>query len=1080
MDDKFLSYSNHSTNRDFSNFDGTIQNLYTADFGSLTPVFVKPVLADDTFKISLNSEVKVNTLSAPAYSNIKQNFYSFFVANQSVWSHWNDFISNGSDFQNVYGSNITNQDLKSVWKIPSIQTNHLQFISKLAKGFAIPILSVTADEYDLNISSNLNILRVLPYHSIDPTSLNTLQPNINEFIYFFSGFHTLKGDPSVPVSVDDSFINNLFYVFHKDWRYVQKLCPYIHFQNAKLRYSGGVYNITFTQIDFGCSIDDMPYLISLLYGNDIFENPTFNPSIDYQAAIHPQFMRFRSFCDESSTSVDVNDSPFGFRANVFNFAANSINLNSTSMYRKSVGTAEYVDFTPDIDFANANGVSQEILDAKYVKLSSFWHKELITVKTSGSQGADGDYVLWYVNDDVVLKSLVSNSSEYIALFESDDFYPILKPMSYCMMSNNQITDPTLVSDVKYTPFDDSLSGSLPYVHVTNPSAAYNQNLIDSSAFIPRCDVSLPFYCTDNEILVPQLIGLYKVFQMFENPKLSHVLTFIPLFDSSAIANGMTTFTFMLYLANSAVKTLDYNNIPYEGFTVRDYWSYFGEHINALPFMSESKIFDEYFRNRTVSSPELDYCQVNSSALYLYNNYYTIANYRIPNNHYIDYDDENYQNSWVIPFDVLPKNGVGTFNLNQIVQGYDIPVAIQGDNEFHYFNVTCFADLFSLLTGFQLNHCVNHQVIKPYTGLFTDTDTKYLDVLYGAIINRFYLPNYYNGLLHFKYQNFNKDYFSSALLDAMSGANQEEIPDNVTELRTAEAKQSFWEQTAVARSFKKFAQKMFGTTPSHMERNRPLLLGQAHSKISIGEIIQTSGTAETPQGTRTGIAGGHSVNGICKHNFNEQGYLIILSSITIDSQYYQGLNRNLTPYDGFLDYPFANFYNIGNQSINMRELNYTSNPSQRLGLKSILGNSLRYRDLISLPPSRFTSVALNPVKVTQDNYQFDYNPNYCIDSDSDFDSVFGYVPRFSEWKCNFDELHGDFRNTLMSWNTYRTLHTMPFLSHNFVNWELSGFNYDLNRLFAVTDNSDKFICSLFVNVEMKRPIPFYTIPKSAVN
>ena len=84
MDDKFLSFSTSSKSRDFSSFDGTIQNLYTSDFGGLTPLFVKPILADDSFKISLNSEVKVNTLSAPAYSNIKQNFYSFFVANEII------------------------------------------------------------------------------------------------------------------------------------------------------------------------------------------------------------------------------------------------------------------------------------------------------------------------------------------------------------------------------------------------------------------------------------------------------------------------------------------------------------------------------------------------------------------------------------------------------------------------------------------------------------------------------------------------------------------------------------------------------------------------------------------------------------------------------------------------------------------------------------------------------------------------------------------------------------------------------------------------------------------------------------
>lgn len=1086
MDDKFLSYSTSSKSRDFSNFDGTIQNLYTSDFGGLTPVFVKPVLADDSFKISLNSEVKVNTLSAPAYSNIKQNFYSFFVANQSVWKHWNSFISNGTDFQNIYGSNITNQDLNNVWKIPSIQTNHLQQITKIAKGFSIPIFTLHFSDFKTAyLENSIDLLRVIPKNEEQSVSLNKLQITEanSSFTYVFNGFITVLGNLSnFQYVTSDSFINNLFQFYHPEWRLLLKICPYVHFNNASMIYLNGTYRLRFDSIDFGCSIDDYISLFKLLFSYPIFRNPVFSDTFNYQVSRYSQYIKFRNFCDESSSTIDINQSPFGHKSSTLDTSHfGHLLLNSTTFYRKSVNNSEFTDFIPDYDFTNLNGVKHLVTSAKYVKLSNFWSKEQIIVTISGSQGADGDYVLWRVSDSVVLASSVDDSDFYIQLFESDDYYPELAPHSLCMDFGQNEYD-----NLYLTPIDSSVTGVSPYIHVTTPNELNDpdSNIVKyyPSAQIQSaesCDSLIPIYVHEYEYLIQDIAGKYREFTIANSDDSPNVtLDFIPLLDSSAISNGMTTFTFMLYLCNSVCKTLDYNNIVFEGFTVRDFISYLGEHINALPFMAESKIFDEYFRNRTVSSPELNYCEVNSSALYLYNNYDCIYHYRTPKNKYIDYTDNAYQNSWAIPFDVLPKNGVGTFNLNRINADYDIPVAIQGFEEFHYFNITCFADLFALLTGFQLNHCVNHQVIKPYESLFVQENDKYLDVLYGAIIDRFYLPNYYNGLLHYKYQNFNKDYFSSALLDAMSGANVEEIPDTITELRTAEAKQSFWETTAVARSFKKFAQKMFGTTPSHMENNRPLLLGQSHNRISIGEIIQTSGTAETPQGTRTGIAGGHSVSGICKHNFNEQGYLVILSSITLDSQYYQGLHRNLTPYDGFLDYPFANFYNIGNQSINIREISYNSNPRYHSNpMISTLGNSLRYRDTISLVPSRFTTVANNPTKVTQNNYTFSYDPNYCVQSDTNFDDIFGYVPRFSEWKFNFDELHGDFRNTLMSWNTFRTLHTIPFLSHNFINWELSGFNYDLNRLFAVTDDSDKFIVSLYINVEMRRPIPYYTIPKS---
>lgn len=1095
MDDKFLSYSQSSKKRDFSNFDGTIQNLYTSDFGALTPVFVKPILADDSFKISLNAEVKVNTLSAPAYSNIKQNFYAFGVPCQSVWSHWNDFISNGSDFQSVYGSNLTNQDLKSPWKIPSIAVNQLQAITKLVKGFAIPIFTLTAGSYINNLLGlNKDSLRVIPHsETLDTPEDNKLyiQEGVDYIFYQIgNSFLTVTGDftggNSYPCS--DSFINNLWAMNHPNWRLVMKICPYIHFLDAKLYRSNNKFYFSFRGIDFGLSIDDFSNLVSLIFGDDIFENNTVLNNFDFRVSDFTQYIKIRYFCDNFNSTVDVNNSPFGIKSSILDtLNVGEIVLNSSTYYRKFVNDSHYTDFIPDVDFTNQNGVTYDIKSADFNKISNFWSKEQIICDVSGSQGSDGEYLLLRVSDSCILSIKTSDADYLVSSFSSDSYYPDL--MSHCYINDTNIDIEVFSNSVGRSCYDTSLSANSPHVHASNPDSEFAAQISSHPDYRPRymssADILFPFYVNSFE---KTKIGYFYVQYVVEGSDTNRSMGFdyIPLIDSSAVSNGMTTFTFMLYLCNSVVKTLDYCNIPYEGFTVRDTVDYCKEFVSAMPFFSISKIWDEYFRNRTVSTPELDYCQTNGPALYLYNNYDYINAENPPNDtdsQYIDFDDENYQNSWVIPFDVLPKNGVGTFNLNQLFQDYDIPVSIQGTNEFHYFNVTCFADLFSLLTGFQLNHCVLHQVAHPYVGLFTDSTTKYLDVLYGAIIERFYLPNFYNGLLHYRYQNFNKDYFSSALLDAMSGANQEEIPDNVTELRTAEAKQSFWEQTAVARSFKKFAQKMFGTTPSHIENNRPILLGQSHSRISIGEIIQTSGTTDssTPQGTRTGIAGGHSVSGICKKNFNEQGYLIILSSITLDSQYYQGLQRNLTPYSSFLDYPFANFYNIGNQSINMREISFNCNPKYyNLRQPSILGKSLRYLDTLSLVPSRFTTVADNPQRVTRPNYTLQYNTNYCVQSDTSFNGVFGYVPRFSEWKFNFDELHGDFRNSLMSWNTFRTLHTIPYLSHSFVNWELSGYNYDLNRLFALTDDSDKFVVSLFINVSMRRPIPYYTIPKTSVN
>ena len=1056
MDDKFLSYSNAGTKPESSNFDGTIQNLYTSNFGGLTPVFVKPVLADDHFKISLNSEVKVTTLNAPAYTNIKQNFYSFFVANQQVWKHWNSFITNGTDFQGVYGSNLTNQNLSNNFKVPAIRVNDLQFITKIAKGFSIPVFTLESSASQVPLFQRIGITYVAPTDTTPP-------------VYKF------KTDipANVPhISTNDFDLSplacNILSASSELWRNFIKFIPYVYFRGLSFIVENGKVSIIWTHLDFGYSIDDLPLIISMLYRRSDVMSSNIVDSTDFSVLPDVQFIRYRLFCDETSHDIDINSAPFSctsFRCNCVN---GSISLNGLRYSRKYTTNADFESSSP-IYIDNSHSYVQT---SKYVKLSQFWQKQLIIIREVDVD--DPETFLRLQLPDNQSLNIPSNNpfyDKYLALFESEDFYPESRfenKTIYCGCDGFTV-EPS-------TAWKRPIGTNLHYItsredfHVSNPD---NQFINRTGRFFaPPCDFLFPYYVGDfDKTSYRGLLTSYN----YDLSGISSVgFIHIPILDSSAIANNMTQSAFMYYLCNSVLKTLDYVNIPYEGFTIRDFSNYSVEVVSALPFMSISSIWNEYFRNRTVSAPELNFCEVNYSAFCDSDIVdYIIHTGHISDSEYFDVSDrQSMIHSWVIPFDVLPKNGLSIDSLSE----NDF---VQGLNEFHYYNITCQADLFSLLTGFQMNHSVLHQVMNPVKH-FSQVDS---DVLYGALVNRFVLPDYYNGLLHYKFQNFSKDYFSSALLDAMSGANQEEIPDTVTELRSSEARQSFWEQTAVSRSVSRFFKKMFGTTPTHMDLKRPLLLGQSHNKISIGEIIQTSGTVDngTPQGTRTGIGGGHSVNGICNHGFNEQGWLIILSSFTLDSQYFQGINRLMLPYNSYLDYPFRQFYHIGNQSINMREVSFVSNPKFPNYLPNFTTSVAHFTFDSPDSPYMVSSFANNPQIATRsNNHSFDLVSNRCVDTDSNFGAVFGYIPRFSEYKFNFDELHGDFRNSLLSWNTFRKFHTMPYLTHNFVNWELSGVNYDLNRLFAVTDDSDKFICSLFINVQMHRQIPYYSIPKSSVN
>ena len=135
-----------------SKFDMSFQNLFTSNFGELKPAACYEVLGGDTWKVAQNTLTKVAPMPAPAYARIKQNFYSFFVPNQIVWKHWNDFITNGTAYLDTYGNNQTNQEITNQWQQPSIMVNDLQLQTKLANGWALPVFRLSANEVQALIS----------------------------------------------------------------------------------------------------------------------------------------------------------------------------------------------------------------------------------------------------------------------------------------------------------------------------------------------------------------------------------------------------------------------------------------------------------------------------------------------------------------------------------------------------------------------------------------------------------------------------------------------------------------------------------------------------------------------------------------------------------------------------------------------------------------------------------------------------------------------------------------------------------------------------------------------------------------
>lgn len=242
--------------------------------------------------------------------------------------------------------------------------------------------------------------------------------------------------------------------------------------------------------------------------------------------------------------------------------------------------------------------------------------------------------------------------------------------------------------------------------------------------------------------------------------------------------------------------------------------------------------------------------------------------------------------------------------------------------------------------------------------------------------------------------------------------------SINDLRRAFRLQEWLELNARAGArYNETIKAHFGIDPGDARLQRPQFLGGSRAPIVISEVLQTSSTSSepTPQGNMAGH--GVSVNGknIFKYTCREHGYIIGLMSIMPKSSYQQGIPRHWTKFDKF-DYFWKSFANIGEQAIYNREL---------------------------------------------------YVANDGLDDD-----VFGYTPRYSEYKYINDHVCGPFKSSLDFWHAGRIFSSRPTLSTTFV--ELQPF--ELNRIFAVTGLTDEqFYVQMHHNVKAKRPMPYFGTP-----
>lgn len=223
--------------------------------------------------------------------------------------------------------------------------------------------------------------------------------------------------------------------------------------------------------------------------------------------------------------------------------------------------------------------------------------------------------------------------------------------------------------------------------------------------------------------------------------------------------------------------------------------------------------------------------------------------------------------------------------------------------------------------------------------------------------------------------------------------------------------------------------IYGVTVPDARLQRAQFLGGASFPVTIGQVVQTSETANTPQGTLTGrgtSAGGNQLFR-SKFEFTEPGQVYIIMSVTPRTSYMGG-----TPRDFLFKYPedwyVPDFDHLGEEEI--------------------------------------YSIQLSSEHITNWDQQL---------YDSRMKKTFGYTPRYSYYKQGHSTATGTFRNIDDTWSVTREFKFIPSLSTDFIKAEKEDFE----RIFAVQDVEGDpivhFKAQIVHNLIGKRPMSKYSTP-----
>lgn len=351
-------------------------------------------------------------------------------------------------------------------------------------------------------------------------------------------------------------------------------------------------------------------------------------------------------------------------------------------------------------------------------------------------------------------------------------------------------------------------------------------------------------------------------------------------------------------------------------------------------------------------------------------------------------------------------------------------------------IDCYPDVYSINSNSYFDNILNGSAGG------SQIQSIYMDS--SAIATQKKINHFFNSLFQVRRRFYRKDYFNTAVGDPTVGVDSISVPDNIVDLRKANQLQKFIEKQALAGNrIAEFIMAHWAYKSDDYELGRPILISSSSQNVQISEVLQTSQTTDgdggSAQGSRSGVANSYGSSNGSYFVSPDYGILLINMSIVPEISYFSGTPRKLTPYR-WEHFPWPEFAQIGMQPIYDFELGRSR--------ESAVSGTLFLEDF----------------------------------------TVFGYSPRYSEFKMELDQISGELATSLRYWHQSPSFDYAPGLNSSFGLIGLRDYNQFYNRsqvsdleyynqIFAVQDDQLVDHCQVvgMFDISVNRALPYNDMP-----